>query len=312
MRTTPDLFSRFFLRTLSTLRTLRPAALPWPAPALLLWLACGLLQALLLRLGAPSGVAVAMAVCLGVAGALLADAPWRRAMLALGWPALSLAGGLSAGVPAWAWLLPLGLLLLAYPLRAWRDAPMFPTPADALDGLAEQAPLPADARVRDAGCGMGHGLQALQRAYPGARLEGIEWSLPLRLLAGLRCPSARVWRGDLWGDAWQGLAMVYVFQRPESMARLWTKARAELAPGAWLVSLAFEIPGVAPHAVLAAGAQRRHAVWIYRIPPASADADPGTAPQPNSRPSRSGQAAPQVNGRSSRYARHATSVARSA
>ncbi len=308
MRTTPARTRQFSL------------SLPWPAPALLLWLACGLLQALLLRLGAHPGVAVATAVGLGAAAALLADVPWRRWMLALGWPALSLAAGLSTGVPAWAWLLPLGLLLLAYPLRAWRDAPMFPTPAQALDGLAGLAPLPAGARVRDAGCGMGHGLQALQASYPQARLEGIEWSLPLRLLAGLRCPAAKVWRGDLWRDPWQGLAMVYVFQRPESMARVWTKACAELAPGAWLVSLAFEVPGVTPTATLPAtlpdGGTRRHAVWLYRIP---ADADPITSsssasssPSPNSRPTRSGQAAPQVNARPSRYARQATSATRTA
>ncbi|MGY0197755.1 class I SAM-dependent methyltransferase [Leptothrix sp. BB-4] len=285
--------------------------LPWPAPALLLWLACGLLQALLLRLGAPLAVAAGTAMALGGGAALLADAPWRRWMLALGWPALSLAAGLARDLPAWLWLLPLALLLAAYPLRAWRDAPMFPTPARALDGLAELAPLPDDARVRDAGCGMGHGLQALHTSYPHARIEGIEWSLPLRLLAGLRCPWAAVRRGDLWADGWQGLAMVYVFQRPESMARVWTKACAELAPGAWLVSLAFEVPGVTPAATLPAtleaGGERRHAVWLYRIP-----ADAGPMPSPNSRPTRSGQAAPQVIDRPSRYARHATSATRTA
>ncbi|RZS47579.1 class I SAM-dependent methyltransferase [Sphaerotilus mobilis] len=283
--------------------------LPWPAPALLLWLACGLLQGLLQGLGAPPTLATLTAVGLGAAAARLADAPWRRWMLALGWPALSLASGLSTGVPAWAWLLPLMLLLLAYPLRAWRDAPMFPTPADALDGLAELAPLPANARVRDAGCGMGHGLQALRASYPQARLEGIEWSLPLRLLAGLRCPQAKVWRGDLWADRWDGLAMVYVFQRPESMARVWAKASAELAPGSWLVSLAFEVPGIAPTASLPAGPMRRHAVWLYRMPAERADA---AAPSPNSRLTRSGQVAPQVNGAPSRYARHATSATRPA
>jgi hypothetical protein len=281
--------------------------LTWPAPALLLWLACGLLQALLLRLQAPVVVAHGTAMVLGGLAALLADAPWRRWILALGWPAMSLAAGLSRDLPPWLWLLPLGLLLLAYPLRAWRDAPMFPTPRDALDGLAELAPLPADARVRDAGCGMGHGLQALRRSYPQARLEGIEWSLPLRLLAGLRCPWATLRRGDLWADRWQGLAMVYVFQRPESMARVWAKATAELAPGAWLVSLAFPVPGQRAKAQLPAGPGRRHDVWIYRIP-----AGPVGQSSPNSRPARSGQALPQVNAATVRYAKHAQAASRSA
>jgi hypothetical protein len=48
-------------------------------------------------------------------------------LIAAGFP-LSLALTGAAGLPAWAWLVPLALLLLVYPLNAWRDAPLFPTP----------------------------------------------------------------------------------------------------------------------------------------------------------------------------------------
>ena len=64
-------------------------------------------------------------------------------------------------------------------------------------------------------------------------------------------------RGDLWQQPWQGCDLVYLFQRPESMARAWDKARAELAPGRFLVSLEFAVPGVAP--VAAAGRRWRPA-----------------------------------------------------
>ena len=37
--------------------------------------------------------------------------------------------------------------------------------------------------------------------------------------------------------------MVYLFQRPESMERAFAKATHELAPGCWLVSLEFAVPG---------------------------------------------------------------------
>ena len=57
---------------------------------------------------------------------------------------------------------------------------MFPTPTGALDGLAQVLPLPAGARVLDAGCGLGHGLRALHRAWPQALLHGVEWSWVLR------------------------------------------------------------------------------------------------------------------------------------
>ena len=248
-----------------------PAAaprLPWPAPALLAWLAAwGLmlaLRALAAELdlsaswswGAATALGVVLALALGPASG------WRRLFVAAGFPLSALASGLAAAVPAWVWLLPLGLLLGAYPLRAWRDAPLFPTPADGLDGLAQALALPAGARLMDAGCGLGHGLLALRRAYPLACIEGVEYSWPLWAAAALRCPWARVRRGDMWASDWSGLDLVYLFQRPESMARALAKADAELGPGGWLVSLDFAVPDVAPTRVLRRpGAQP---VWAYR------------------------------------------------
>jgi SAM-dependent methyltransferase len=198
------------------------------------------------------------------AGALLAlycQGAWRRSIAALGFP---LAAGLAGAAQGWAaawWLLPLLPLFLIYPLRAWRDAPFFPTPAQALQGLPETVGQPA--QVLDAGCGLGHGLRALRAVLPGARLQGVEWSPLLALGARVMVPSARVRLGDMWAGSWAPFDMVYIFQRPESMARAWAKARAELKPGAWLVSLEFAVPGVEPTAQLA-GPHRR-TVWIYRM-----------------------------------------------
>jgi trans-aconitate methyltransferase len=124
--------------------------------------------------------------------------------------------------------------------------------------------LPAGATVLDAGCGLGHGLQALRLAYPAAELHGLEWSWPLRWLCALRCPWARVRRGDIWKADWSAYDMVYLFQRPESMGRAVDKARAELRPGAWLVSLEFE----APQAITSASWRTPGGkmVWLYRAP----------------------------------------------
>jgi hypothetical protein len=167
-------------------------------------------------------------------------------------------------LPAWAWLLPLFLLLLIYPLNAWRDAPLFPTPVDALKGLAVKAPLASGALVLDAGCGLGDGLKALRAAYPQASLHGLEWSWPLRGLCALRCPWARVRHGDIWQADWSNYAMVYLFQRPESMPRAVAKAREQLRAGAYLVSLEFEALALTPFAVLKTIQDKP--VWIYRMP----------------------------------------------
>ena len=267
----------------STARSLaaprRRLPLPWPLPALAAWLTAWILLWLLLPQAAVHAWPPSWPWLLAAAaGAVLAALPrqvsgWRRVFMATGFPVSAALSGAAGSVPAWAWLLPLALLLAAYPLRAWRDAPLFPTPADALDGLAGQLPLPPGARVLDAGCGLGHGLAALRRAWPQACIEGIEWSRPLRLAAALRCRWARVRQGDMWADDWRGCDLVYLFQRPESMARAWAKAEAELAPGAWLVSLAFEVPGRRADLVLGPAGTRR--VWAYRV---------GAAPAGSTRP----------------------------
>lgn len=235
--------------------------LVWPLPALLSWGLCWLALSLLLRAGLSTTDALAASTLLGVFLSLQGGSWWRRLLIGFGFPlSLLLAGGLT--LPAWGWLLPLALLALIYPLNAWRDAPLFPTPVNALNELPGVAPLEPGARVLDAGCGLGHGLDALRQAYPLAELHGIEWSWPLRWLCARRCPWARVERGDIWKADWSGYDLVYLFQRPESMPRAIEKARAELKPGAWLVSLEFEALGLTAVAKLE-GTQGKP-VWVYR------------------------------------------------
>lgn len=238
----------------------------WPLSALLAWLVAWLAHRVLANLGLGPDVALAAGAAVGVALALLHGQRWRRLIVALGFPVSALMLGWRPEGGSWAWsggwLAALALLWWLYPRRTWSEAPVFPTPRGALAPLPGQAPLPAGARVLDAGCGAGDGLRELLRAYPAARVEGIEWSRPLALLARWRARGARVRRGDLWADDWASFALVYVFQRPESMPRVWAKARAELAPAAWLVSLDFAVPGEPPVASWQLpGGQN---VWLYR------------------------------------------------
>jgi hypothetical protein len=242
----------------------RLPALRWPLPALAAWAAGWIAMTLLERTGAlPPALAVTAGLLASAAPAPFADTFWRRAIVAGGFPLSLLFGGAGAGLPAWAWLLPLTALALAYPVTAWRDAPVFPTPRAALAGLDAHVALAADARVLDAGCGLGHGLQALRAVWPRARLAGVEWSWPLALATRLRCPWARVARGDMWRASWAPHDLVYLFQRPESMVRALAKADAEMRPGSWVVSLEFEAAGRAPHARMALASGRP--IWIYRI-----------------------------------------------
>ena len=240
--------------------------LPWPLPALLAWLLAWSLFGAAAAAGAAPALSFALAAGAGGAVAVGASGAWRRLLAAAGFPLSALALGALPSLPAWGWLLAVLPLLLAYPLRAWRDAPFFPTPADSLEGLDRAVRLPRageGARVLDAGCGLGHALQALRRIWPQAQLEGLEWSLPLSWGAAWRCRFARVSKADMWAASWAGFDVVYLFQRPESMARAMAKAEREMTAGRWLVSLEFPVPGCPPLAKC--GVTGGRPVWVYRI-----------------------------------------------
>ncbi|MGE8397367.1 MAG: hypothetical protein ACN6NT_07175, partial [Comamonas sp.] len=149
--------------------------------------------------------------------------------------------------------------------------PVFPTPPGALDGLSAHIALPQGAAVLDAGCGAGHGLQALRSAWPEAKVHGVEWSWPLRWVSQLRCPWAKVRRGDMWASDWSPYALVYLFQRPETMSRAAVKSLGEMQDGSWLVSLNFPIPDVTPSYV--AELEDGREVYAYQAPLAQVDRD---------------------------------------
>lgn len=245
----------------------------WPLPALLVWAACWGFFLGLQSLGAHDWAALLLATAAGGLASLPSERRWRRICIALGFPlsvlASSLTSGMADGVPAWGWLLPLAVLLAMYPLHAWRDAPMFPTPKGALVGLSRLVWLDGESpRVVDAGCGMGDALRELHTQFPQARLEGLEYSWPLRVACALRCRwlrvPARVKRADIWRADWKPYAMVYLFQRPESMPRAVRKAMRELRCGAWMASLEFEATGLQPTAVHTCADGR--SLWLYQAP----------------------------------------------
>ena len=244
-----------------------PRRWPWPLPALAVWAVAWLAWSAARGAGLATWPSFGAITLAGVLAACPASTPWRRLFVGAGFPASALATGVAAGWPAWAWLAPLVALALLYPAHAWHDAPLFPTPHGALDGVGRRIRLGDGARVLDAGCGLGAGLSALRRAFPRARLSGVEWSRPLALVCRWRLrrdAALDVVRGDMWRHDWSAYRLVYLFQRPESMARAVAKASRELAPGSWLASLEFEASElVAEHVVELDGGRP---VWLYRAP----------------------------------------------
>ncbi|MEI7535777.1 MAG: class I SAM-dependent methyltransferase [Comamonadaceae bacterium] len=236
-------------------------------PALAVWAAAWLLYKTLLAWAIPATLAMLLACLLGMVATGVArwrgSSHARQLALALGFPISALLSS-APSASTWLWLLPLALALLVYPMHTWGDAPVFPTPLQALRQLPTRARLATNALVLDAGCGAGDGLKALHLAYPKARCVGIEFSRPLRWVAALRCPWAQVRLGDIWREDWQAYDMVYLFQRPETMPRAVAKARAEMRPGSWLVSLEFAATDLQPTALVYASPDRP--IWLYQSP----------------------------------------------
>lgn len=235
--------------------------LAWPAHALLAWGAAWGLLLVGRSHGGPMAAWVIAALLVPMFVAFFVNGMMRRAWTVLGFPISAWIAQGAGTMPAWGWLVPLMLLGVLYPARAWRDAPFFPTRRDALRSLGARLSLPAVPRILDAGCGAGDGLLALREAWPQARLDGIEWSPPLAWLTRLRCGFAQVHRGDMWAHDWSTYDLVYVFQRPESMDAAWSKACKEMRNGAWLLSTEFKVPGVAPALSLERPGRRPVHAW---------------------------------------------------
>jgi len=114
--------------------------LTWPIPALLIWSGTWLIFTFLNSIFLQSPWPWVVATGTGLVCSVLGGTRMRQVLLALGFP-LSWWISSSAPMPAWAWLLPLVLAWMIYPVRSWRDAPLFPTPLSALRELPLQAPL---------------------------------------------------------------------------------------------------------------------------------------------------------------------------
>lgn len=253
----------------------------WPFPALFAWSGGWVLLLVASWLGWPAAAALALGVLPAVWFQGWVTAGWRRALVLGGLPLSMLTTAGASAVGPWGWLSLALLLLVLYPLQAWRDAPVFPTPHNALKGLQGLVKLAPGAPVLDAGSGLGDGMVALRLVLLSARIQGVESSLLLVLLSRLRLrrggafrterrpslvpvlPLFKVVWGDMWALSWAPFALVYLFQRPESMQRAWDKACREMSEGAWLVSLEFEVPGVAPARQLTCPDGR--ILWIYRL-----------------------------------------------
>lgn len=205
---------------------------------------------LLARLGQPlplAGVALLQGMIAGGLTWLAKLAPWWR-LIQLLFP-LVLLVGVALHLPPLPFLL-IFLLLLGWYWSTFRtQVPFYPSgPAV---WRAVETLLPDNApRLVDIGSGLGGLVLELARRRPDGHFTGIELAplpwLASRLRALFTHSRARLVRGDYDNLDFADYDVVFAYLSPAAMLALWLKARAEMAPGALLLSYEFEIPGQPP------------------------------------------------------------------
>ncbi len=231
---------------------------------------------LLVRLGAPRLPALA-----ALAGhCLLATALGRRLGLRRGWLVFqvcflpALVGLHALALPAWVYLAAFALILAFHWNSLGERVPLYLSSATArqkLTGLLQR--LPPDFAFIDLGCGLGGTLCHLARRYPQARFHGVETAPLTFAFAWLRClplRNCRIRYRNLWRGPHTPYDVVYTFLSPRRMPAVWQKCRAELRPGALLVSNSFTVPGApAPESIPLHDWRHSHLLVWQPVPPAA-------------------------------------------
>lgn len=247
---------------------------PWRRVVLAQGLAVVLLLAAVYGLALLSSLRLPLWQAALAQGALAAAIGWRLG-LSRWWLGINLAFLPAlwllqqAALPGWLYLLGFVLLLLVNWNSLHERVPLYLSGTRARQQLGDWlAAREAPPRFVDLGCGTAGTLLHLARRFPRGRFVGVESAPLLFLLAWLRClgqGNCSIRYGSLWRTELAPFDVVYCFLSPVPMARLWAKAREEMAPGSWLISNSFAIPGVAPNAVRELNQGRQTQLLLWQI-----------------------------------------------
>ena len=168
---------------------------------------------------------------------------------------LAVLTALALHLPSWLWALLFLLLSGLYWSTFRTQVPYYPSRAAVWDAVRQLLPEDQPLHVIDIGSGLGGAVLYWARLRPLAHCVGIELA-PLPWLyswlrARLSGSRARFVLGDYEQLDFARFDLVFAYLSPAAMPALWRKARAELQPGAMLVSFEFEIPAHPPDRVIA-------------------------------------------------------------
>lgn len=196
----------------------------------------------------------------------LRQPPWWVPIHLLFLPALALVSRLEVGAGVWLG----GFVALA--LVFWGtfkgDVPLFLSSDAVTEAVLALVAARSPGRIAELGAGVGTVAVPLARRFPERPIDAWERAPGPFLTCWLRArgrSNLRVLRRDFWAVDLGEYDVVFAFLSPAVMARLATKVRAEMRPGALFVSAAFECPGWAADEAHVLDDRRGTHLYVHRI-----------------------------------------------
>ena len=237
--------------------------------------AIGLVFLGLVPLAGKLGVYVPAIAWLPVIGGLAVVVGWRFglqkwwALVQFVFP-LAVAGAIWLGLSPYVWLALFILTLLVYWNSFRSGVPLYLSNKITWTALAEMLPKKPGVRFVDLGGGIGGTALHLAACRPDCEFVSVE-SAPIpyaiswlrKVISGR--PNVRIVFGDIWNHPLDSFDVVYAFLSPRPMPDLFVKAKAEMPPGALLVSNSFEVPGHSADDIVQLDDRRRTRLHVWRF-----------------------------------------------
>lgn len=204
-------------------------------------------------------------------GLMLGLAPWWIPINLFFMPIL--VWGLGLDISSGWFLAAFILLFLVYWSVFRSQVPLYLSSRKAWAAVSALMPARDKFALLDVGAGLGGMLHYLGAKHPAAKFDGVENAPLPYALAWLRRLVGRGRYQIAWSNLWSGsfasYDVVYAYLSPVPMARLWDKAKVEMAPGSRLISNTFMVPGVEPDNIVELDDFHRSRLYVYRIPVSS-------------------------------------------
>lgn len=149
------------------------------------------------------------------------------------------------------------------------QVPFFPSRPIVWQQLAKLIPQDSAIRLIDIGSGLGDVAMHIAKIRADSLIEGVEVA-PLPWLISyvrgkLRRSTAVFKMGDYRALDFANYDVVFAYLSPAAMPALWQKASQEMKAGSLLISLEFEVPGIAP-SLRIAGAKNSPMIYVWKLP----------------------------------------------